>query len=1256
MRSDDEKLVSQTLSGDRDAFGVLVHKYQEMVYAYAFQKVRNEADAQDITQEVFWRAYHGLYQLRQPHRFRSWLYTIMSNECKRRLVSVIKTRQRETALEDATDDALRIEPMHTTPTEGWQVDLEQALSELPDDNRVAVSMFYMGDHSLKEISEFLGVSVNTVKGKLYRARQQLGSALSERYGSLLKSHKLKGGFLMQFMEQIRYMSSPALASSWSATAMGKILFSLIMAVCVLIGIARHETDSPMSQPSNRIGVGPTEVVLLAPITGATRSSIPVASPVASTQTENRPPAGSSRVSDNQERQLAARRATPGSGGNAQLPAAAMNRFRKLTFSGRVVDNNGVPVADAEIRYAVSFYPLEGDTESGRSSYYTPDSFTRTRVDGTFRFGLRLSRLEWMPFDSKEMLSSLNIAVTHPDYAIWWQEFPFQSAADVEIQLEMPEIISGKVMNEAGDPIQNAEILMRSLSRGDPMLREPGDNLTHDALPQPVKTDENGEFVLRGLPQGATTSLEVKGLGYAKQNRYGVPVGGEGLEFRLKREGRIEGRLTYAGTGKPVKIAGIALEGSYPAHAWEYAHVDENGNYFLTNLAPGTYSLYLNYGPSGWAAIAKEFITVTEGQTVSNVDLTLIRSGFITGWVTDRDTNEPIANHPIRLNDAARPERSQMTDHRTETGTTGAYGFDAAPGRVLVHTNPPVGYQSSGQTERLDIGQVRRYVDVVEGDTVVVDFQFSRGLKLVGRVLTEDGEPVAGTRITDVRDWHKEYGRSDESGEFTVGGLRPGQKLGLKAEHSGLGLRGTAEVEVQPDASVEIRIEPYGQVRVSGRVVDHEGKPMPLMNVHLTRWNSQPYGGYGANVAAYGTNVAGTDKDGRFREIELIVGDEYTISVEAEGYRRTETERFTAMAEMPQIADLVLLPAGGQFFIEGRVTDTSGEPVNGAQLSIIQQSQHWLTVTDENGDYRLEDLSMAVVLTLHIRHPGYAHHKFRTLKTKQRHDLVLVKADGYLAGKVVDADGQPIVERVRVMIKAKEDPFFDYRYFPGSLTNLQGEFELKHIKDPIVSIQVSDETNLKTLQIFKDITVNQRDLVLTLTPPEPKPELTPEQQAEREAQQSYVNAAEERVKTLVNQPAPELSVAEWLSGSPTSIEDLKGKTIALHFWALDNIHHVRQIRLLNILQEVYQDKGLVCVAICPAATVVETLKQHIAAESLPYSVGLDLSIDVVGARGETSDLYAVGGRSEIVLINTAGEIAGRAWDSELEDKIQVLLAD
>ena len=109
MYSVDENFVSQTLAGDRDAFGVLVHKYQDMVYTYAFQKVRNEADSQDITQEVFLRAYRHLYQLRHPHRFRSWLYTIMSNECNRWLTRVTKKRQREIALEDARDDALQIE-------------------------------------------------------------------------------------------------------------------------------------------------------------------------------------------------------------------------------------------------------------------------------------------------------------------------------------------------------------------------------------------------------------------------------------------------------------------------------------------------------------------------------------------------------------------------------------------------------------------------------------------------------------------------------------------------------------------------------------------------------------------------------------------------------------------------------------------------------------------------------------------------------------------------------------------------------------------------------------------------------------------------------------------------------------------------------------------------------------------------------------------------------------------------------------------
>ena len=294
--------------------------------------------------------------------------------------------------------------------------------------------------------------------------------------------------------------------------------------------------------------------------------------------------------------------------------------------------------------------------------------------------------------------------------------------------------------------------------------------------------------------------------------------------------------------------------------------------------------------------------------------------------------------------------------------------------------------------------------------------------------------------------------------------------------------------------------------------------------------------------------------------------------------------------------------------------------------------------------------MAVIIALAIDHSEYAHHQFKILKTNQRHDLVLVKADGYIAGKVVDADGKPI-ERARVRVETEEESSSGYIY-SGVRTNVQGEFELKHIKDPIVSIYVSHDRNYK---IFEDIAVNQRDLVLTLTPPEPRPEPTPEKRAKREAERAYFKAVEERAETLVNQPAPELSVAEWLSGAPTSIEGLKGKTVALHFWRSRSLD-VQQVRLLSVLQEIYQEKGLVCITICPATAEIETIKQHISEQALSHSIVLDQPTAVGGAKGETFNRYAIGWSAPIVLINTAGEITGNVWDGNLEDQIQILLAD
>ena len=83
MRYDDDvKLVNAVLDGDKDAFAFLVDRYQGAVYAYCLNQVSSEEDAKDTTQEVLLKAYLNLGQLKTPHAFRSWLYTIASNECR----------------------------------------------------------------------------------------------------------------------------------------------------------------------------------------------------------------------------------------------------------------------------------------------------------------------------------------------------------------------------------------------------------------------------------------------------------------------------------------------------------------------------------------------------------------------------------------------------------------------------------------------------------------------------------------------------------------------------------------------------------------------------------------------------------------------------------------------------------------------------------------------------------------------------------------------------------------------------------------------------------------------------------------------------------------------------------------------------------------------------------------------------------------------------------------------------------------------
>ena len=178
MEYSDAQLIQRTLSGDQDAFAALVCKYQKRVHALAWRKIGDFHIAEEITQDTFLRAYRKLGSLKDPKLLAGWLYVIANRLCKTWLS---KNARQVQSLEDVTE--LEIERHQYSDYSAKQreelasenrVDLvKRLLRKLPESERIVMTLHYLAGSSVKEISEFLGVSLNTVKSRLHRARQRL---------------------------------------------------------------------------------------------------------------------------------------------------------------------------------------------------------------------------------------------------------------------------------------------------------------------------------------------------------------------------------------------------------------------------------------------------------------------------------------------------------------------------------------------------------------------------------------------------------------------------------------------------------------------------------------------------------------------------------------------------------------------------------------------------------------------------------------------------------------------------------------------------------------------------------------------------------------------------------------------------------------------------------------------------------------------------------------------------------------------------
>jgi RNA polymerase sigma-70 factor (ECF subfamily) len=174
----DIELIEQTLAGNQSAYTDLVKRHQRFVFTLAMRFTKGREDAEEIAQDCFIKAYRSLASFQGQSKFSTWLYSIVYT------TAMTFLRKKRVATDSIDDENIHIQvenhsgyDVNNAENKSKSFYLNQAIEQLLPDDAIIITLFYKGEQSLEEIGQALGMEANTVKVKLFRARQRLKEKL-----------------------------------------------------------------------------------------------------------------------------------------------------------------------------------------------------------------------------------------------------------------------------------------------------------------------------------------------------------------------------------------------------------------------------------------------------------------------------------------------------------------------------------------------------------------------------------------------------------------------------------------------------------------------------------------------------------------------------------------------------------------------------------------------------------------------------------------------------------------------------------------------------------------------------------------------------------------------------------------------------------------------------------------------------------------------------------------------------------------------
>jgi RNA polymerase sigma factor (sigma-70 family) len=829
--------------GGEAAFAALLRRHGPLVLGVCRRILRNEHDAEDVFQATFLLLARRAGSIRKQESVGSWLHGV----AHRLAVRVKSQSARRQAREQQAATMRQKTPKLAAAWGELQEALDDTLCSLPEKYRAALLLCYLEGRTQEEAAVHLGCPLGTVRSRLAQGRKLLRERLARRglapsAGAV--AALLAGGGVASAVPPALHRQTLRAAVQ---TAAGQAASLVSARVADLI------SGGHQAMFGTRIKIATSLLVLCGLLTlgagtlprplgaeppreGATQATGPTAPAAKPAGVKPRPAVG-------------------------EAPPAKAAEATTMIVTGQVRDVQGRPVAQAAVAV------LGWRNSPWRSGDLTPDRqdvLGQTKTDAQGGFRLQVQRT-----DSVRFLHVQAVAAA-PGHALGWRDFdPDADQPQASIQLPAETVIHGRLVDLQGQPAAGVKVLVTGFGkdvRGEPRGISWGEAPERLPLwPQPVTTDAQGRYVLHGVNRQAGVRLAVRDPRFAPQSLFVRTKEKEGdneTAVPLTPAQIVEGRVTYADTGKPAAHARVfcsvdpsVRDDAGGIHAiggtgWYGVRTDEQGRFRL-NPGRGKGYLVTAYSASGepYLTVRKQLLW-PKGAVKAQIDIALPRGVLVRGKVTESPSGKPVAGagiyyQPMVTNPNERDGLvTQGTDGGVLTGSDGTFQIPVPPGAGhLLVSGPTLDYI------RLEIdgnklyngraGGRRAYphglvpLDPRPGSAPLdVTVTLRRGVSVAGRLVGPDGQPVQEALLfcrLNGWPWFIDYHphlshRHVQGGRFELHGLDPEKtypvyildprnKVGATVKISGKQAGGKPLV---------VRLAPCGSATL--RVLDTDGKP------------------------------------------------------------------------------------------------------------------------------------------------------------------------------------------------------------------------------------------------------------------------------------------------------------------------------------------------------------------------------------------------------------------------------------------------